>query len=309
MPNAQVDNGVLGSLNFATKILSGTVHVEGLELVTATEGGTRVDLAKATASAFSSGHFGLVGLAVRRDTPTSLVPADGNYTPLITDSQGRLHIAPIPAGSDVIGAVSVTGVTPGVGNTDLGKAEDAVHASGDVGVMGLLVRKDTPVALAAEGAYHPGLVDEAGRIHVNVGALPAADVTTDSIGVAQGARSTPPADMVALLPIKRISTATTNAIVVKTSPGQLYWLHVINLNTAVRYIKLYNKASAPVVGTDVPIHTFPIPGDAAGLGWVLSFPVPITFATGIGMALTTGVADNDATAVAANEIIVNGGYA
>lgn len=39
--------------------------------------------------------------------------------------------------------------TPGTAAASLGKAEDAAHASGDVGVMLLAVRKDTAAALAA----------------------------------------------------------------------------------------------------------------------------------------------------------------
>jgi hypothetical protein len=39
---------------------------------------------------------------------------------------------------------------------------------------------------------------------------------------------------------------------VKASAGQVYSLFVSNINAAVRYLKLYNKASAPTVGTDVP---------------------------------------------------------
>lgn len=56
---------------------------------------------------------------------------------------------------------------PGVGATDLGKAEDAAHASGHVGVMALVVRKDTAVALAGtDGDYIPLIVDASGRLHV-----------------------------------------------------------------------------------------------------------------------------------------------
>lgn len=62
---------------------------------------------------------------------------------------------------------SVT-VVPGVGATGLGKAEDAVHSSGDVGVMFLAVRKDTAAALATtDGDYQPPITDSSGRLWVN----------------------------------------------------------------------------------------------------------------------------------------------
>lgn len=101
---------------------------------------------------------------------------------------------------------------------------------------------------------------------------------------------------------KLISAATTNATSVKASAGLLCGYIFGNQNGAVRYLKLYNKASAPTVGTDVPKLTIPMPGGATGH---VSFPNPIEFDTGIALALTTGVADANAVAVAADEIVVN----
>jgi hypothetical protein len=102
-----------------------------------------------------------------------------------------------------------------------------------------------------------------------------------------------------------LSAASTNATSVKASAGQVYALYAHNINAAVRYLKLYNKASAPTVGTDTPVLTLPIPGNTAGAGFVLDTGgMGIAFATGIALALTTGVADADTGAVAANEIVV-----
>lgn len=49
--------------------------------------------------------------------------------------------APLPAGSNVIGAI--TTIIPATSATNLGKAEDAAHTTGDVGVFSLGVRNDT----------------------------------------------------------------------------------------------------------------------------------------------------------------------
>lgn len=107
-------------------------------------------------------------------------------------------------------------------------------------------------------------------------------------------------------PGKLISAATTNATVIKASAGQLYSLQVINLNAATRYLKFYDKASAPTVGTDTPVQTLPIPPNGTtGGGFVLPIPVGMAFSNGIAFALTTGIADSDTGAVAANEIVVN----
>lgn len=107
---------------------------------------------------------------------------------------------------------------------------------------------------------------------------------------------------------KLISAATTNATSVKASAGNVYMISAFNLNAAARYLKLYNKASAPTVGTDTPVLVLMIPGNTAGAGLTINVPVGIDFATGIAFALTTGIADADTGAVAASEIVVNLGY-
>jgi hypothetical protein len=90
---------------------------------------------------------------------------------------------------------------------------------------------------------------------------------------------------------------------VKASAGQVYGWAISNTNAAVRFVKLYNKASAPTVGTDVPVMTLAIP--PSGQPYMASFDKGIAFGTGIALATTTGVADTDTAAVAANEIVVN----
>src|SRR3990167_3376225 len=68
---------------------------------------------------------------------------------------------------DIISQLSLTigTISPGSGATNLGKLEDAAHASGDLGVMGLTVRKDTAAALAGtDGDYAPAETDGKGRL-------------------------------------------------------------------------------------------------------------------------------------------------
>ncbi len=59
--------------------------------------------------------------------------------------------------------VNVLSLIPGTGATNLGKAEDAAHTSGDVGVMSLGVVTDGATALAAAGDYSVLGVDTAGN--------------------------------------------------------------------------------------------------------------------------------------------------
>lgn len=71
---------------------------------------------------------------------------------------GNVDIASIAAGDNNIGNVDVASVVPGTAATNLGKAEDAAHTTGDTGVYVLAVRDDTLGA-------HSG-TDEIGRAHV-----------------------------------------------------------------------------------------------------------------------------------------------
>lgn len=105
--------------------------------------------------------------------------------------------------------------------------------------------------------------------------------------------------------------ADETGVVVKASAGQIYWMVVMNLHTAPLYLRLYNKATAPLsTDTSLILHTFPIPsqGTANGAGFMLPIPI-IPFAAGISYRVTTGVADNDASAPGTNVCIINGGYA
>ena len=88
-------------------------------------------------------------------------------------------VAALPAGSNAIGKlaansgvdigdVDVTSIVPGTGATNLGKAEDAAHTSGDVGVMPLAVRNDALATLGgADGDYAPLQVDATGSLYTN----------------------------------------------------------------------------------------------------------------------------------------------
>lgn len=108
---------------------------------------------------------------------------------------------------------------------------------------------------------------------------------------------------------KLVSGATTNATIVKANPTAIKYLLASNTNAAARYLKIYNKTTAPTVGTDAPVHTFLIPGNAAGSG--TNIPLPengIELDKGFALALTTGAADADTGAVGSAEIIVNYGY-
>ena len=100
---------------------------------------------------------------------------------------------------------------------------------------------------------------------------------------------------------KIISTTTTNATAVSGVPVNVSILHLVNTGDGVRFVKLYNKASAPTVGTDVPLITIGIPA-VQNSSFMLPALQGINFSIGLSYAITLGAADSDTTAltVAAN---------
>lgn len=128
-----------------------------------------------------------------------------------------------------------------------------------------------------------------GKLAANAG------VNIGSVGVA-------PQTSGGLLVKRLIATASKNQTIVKAEAGQLFGYYIYNAASAVRYVKFYNKATEPTLGTDTPVITLPIPKEA---GANVEFVNGIAFGTGIGFALSKGLADASTEEVAANDLIVN----
>lgn len=158
----------------------GSLTVDGTVAVTLAAGAAAIAKAEDVASA--DADVGVPALAVRKATPANTSGTDGDYE-FLQISAGRLWTsatvdAALPAGTNAIGKlaansgvdigdVDVTSIVPGTAATNLGKAEDAAHTTGDVGVMGLAVREGVPVDLSAgasNGDYEPLEVDAVGRL-------------------------------------------------------------------------------------------------------------------------------------------------
>lgn len=90
-------------------------------------------------------------------------------------------------------------------------------------------------------------------------------------------------------------------------PAQVVWLRMENRAGAERFVKFYDGLEADVVvGTTVPVLTIPM-RSATGEG----YQIPkggLSFETGIVVAATTGIADNDTGATTANDVVVNLGF-
>lgn len=107
-----------------------------------------------------------------------------------------------------------------------------------------------------------------------------------------------------------IAANSTNATSVKGSAATLFSCQLANNSTNIAFLKIYNKATAPTVGTDTPVKTLIIPGPAAGGGGSnISFgPGGLTLGTGFAAAVTGVITDADTTAVAATAFAINCDY-
>jgi len=110
-------------------------------------------------------------------------------------TQYLVNVGSMPA---ITGTVTANLGTGGTGATSLGKAEDAVHATGDVGVMALAVRQDSEASLvSASGDYSPLSVDSTGKLRSNVSGSVAHDAVDagNPVKIGGKASSSAPADV------------------------------------------------------------------------------------------------------------------
>lgn len=96
-----------------------------------------------------------------------------------------------------------------------------------------------------------------------------------------------------------VAAATTNALNIKASAGRVVGWALANTSTAWRYVKLHNTAGVPTAGAGV-VATIGIP---PGGTVQQTLPIGLAFATGIGRTCVTGLADADATALPAADVV------
>lgn len=101
-----------------------------------------------------------------------------------------------------------------------------------------------------------------------------------------------------------VSAATTNATNIKASPGKILGITVANTTNKERKVAFHNTAGTPTAGTGVVRALF-LQGDTT---LTIQYPAGIDFSTGIAITTVTGIADANATAVAANDLIIDIDY-
>ncbi len=94
--------------------------------------------------------------------------------------------------------------------------------------------------------------------------------------------------------VDSLTGANATVGVLKASPGQLYSFGGFNNGSTDCYVKLYDKASSPVVASDVPVLKFYLPSKG---GNDPSLSAGLQFLNGIAWAITTNPGDTDNTNV------------
>lgn len=312
-----------GAIKTATELIDDAIVADDSAFTPAT---TKVMMAgfefdDTTPDSVNEGDAGAARMSSRREIYTQIRDAAGNERGANVDASNRLQVVTTAAGNE-------TTTKEVVGDV----AQDS-PVGGNPVLAGLRASTATPSAMSGDGdaVYAWGTrtgatvvagdkVDDAaftpGTDRVVPNGLFADETSTDSVDEGDIGIPRMTLDRKAIVvpeahtnggatPYKLISAASTNATSLKASAGQIYSIAAYNINAAVRYLKLYNKALSPTVGTDTPVAVYAIPGNTAGAGFTISFPVGMQFDTGIAFALTTGIADSDTGAVAANEQVVN----
>jgi hypothetical protein len=271
-----------------TAAITGVVHVDD------NSGSLTVDAPVATPVwvRLSDGAAAFVGQKVMASSLPVAIASDQSTLPVsgpLTDAQLRASRVPVDASGVAVPVTDNAGsltVDAPVGTPVFTRLSD--------GAAALIGQKTMAASLPVTVASDQGALPVSGP-------LTDTQLRASNVGVTQK-----PATSGGLTIYRLLAAATTNAQSVKASAGQLYGYYIYNASTSAKFVKLYNKASAPTVGTDTPVITLPIPaGSAANMDFVEG----IAFATGIALAITGVVTDADATAVAANDVVVNLFYA
>jgi len=184
--------------------------------------------------------------------------------------------SPVPTGSNTIGSIAsiTTAVVPGTGATNLGKACDAPHTSGDVGVMALAVRNDNPAAATTNNNndYAQISVDQAGvtwvrkrQITTYSAGYRLADATAGRLGLSFAFTANVNKQ---LATIYHTGASTKTVKIRKIS----LWLSVGALAVFNFEIRALSSTTAPATGNPAITPGVFVPGSAAAEATCLALP-------------------------------------
>lgn len=160
-----------------------------------------------------------------------------------------------------------------------------VNSSGQLSVIALVANTNTNGQKTMSGSSPVVLPSDQTAIPVTLSASAAGAATLTSI----------------------VAAASNNSTLLKAGAGSVYGIQTGSIaGSTPAYLKLYDKATAPTCGTDVPVSVFIIPPTNSGNNG--TFPVGKAFSLGIGFCIVSGIAANDNSAVPAATIITNLDY-
>lgn len=133
------------------------------------------------------------------------------------------------------------GIVPGTAATSLGKAEDAAHASGDVGVLSLAVRQAANGPLSGtDGDYEPLQTDANGHLKTNIiDALPAGTNAIGTLAANSG------------VDIGDVDVLTINGVAPQFDDTDKLAVSLYGRGTAVGDTAIFTQAPATGVGANI----------------------------------------------------------
>lgn len=250
----------VSQINGVTPLMGNGVTGAGSQRVTIASDNTAFAV-NATLSAETTKVIGTVNQGtnpwVTSNTTTSVVgngaAATAQRVTLANDSTGIIATVgavtaitnALPTGTNSLGKISdiTTSVVPGTAATNLGKAEDAAHASGDTGVYVMGTRQDTPTATAGtSGDYQGAAYSPQGAEWTSL---------TPSLGGGWTVSS---------------QTALTNTkISIVAGAATFGGYYFYNPNATAAYIQVFNTLTGSVtLGTTPPFYVLSLPATAGG---------------------------------------------
>lgn len=97
------------------------------------------------------------------------------------------------------------------------------------------------------------------------------------------------------------SAAGTNVALILAGARKLHGYAFYNTSATIAFVKLYNKATAPVVATDVPLLIIPVPPNGERV--YRNCQGKSGFALGLGISCTGLISNTDATATTVDQIV------
>lgn len=254
----------------------------------------------------NEGDAGAARMSANRNIYMQIRDAAGNERGVNVNSSNQMAIAgPVTVASGGIASGAIASGAVASGAVASGAFASGALASGSIssGAIADMLVDDAAFTPATSRVMPMGAqADETSTDSVDEGDVGCPRMTLDrQLRVVLGAATAGGASIFRSIDIDETEED------VKTSAGMVYGVHCMNLTNALLYLKFYNATAANVtVGSTTPVMTLPVPAnnDTDGAGFYFTVPCGIVFDTAISVAATTGVADADTGAPAANACVV-----